>query len=235
MFKNCLKGFDELFAQESDIPAGSVVLVTGIEGSLKSSFVFNLISNYLSDSNRHAVYATMEETEESYLRNMTSIGIKKMDNMHIFDYTDMRNEFKDVVPDIFKITEDMINFYKNKYPDLEVFAFDSLNALYSVLPPENLRHIMYYFFSMLRDKGLTAFLILENSFREKHSSIWNSDSMERPEFFLADGVIELGMIETTESVKRYIQIRKMRAANHSMKKYQLVVEKDGIQVFGSVY
>ncbi|MFA4956184.1 MAG: ATPase domain-containing protein [Candidatus Methanoperedens sp.] len=235
MFKNCLTGFDELFAPECDIPAGSVVLVTGIEGSLKSSFVFNLISNYLAGSNSHAVYATMEETEESYIRNMTSIGIKKMDNMHIFDYRDMRHEFKDVVPDMIKITEDMINFYTNKYPDLSIFAFDSLNALYSVLPPENLRKIMYHFFSMLREKGLTAFLILETSSREKHSSIWNSDPMERPEFFLADGVIELGMIETTENVKRYIQIRKMRAANHSMKKYQLVVEKDGIHVFGSVY
>jgi len=129
----------------------------------------------------------------------------------------------------------MINFYKNKYPDLSVFAFDSLNALYSVLPPENLRKIMYHFFSMLRDKGLTAFLILETRSREKHSSIWDSDPRETPEFFLADGVIELGMIETMENVKRYIQIRKMRAANHSMKKYQLVVEKDGIHVFGYVY
>jgi len=235
MFKNCLTGFDELFAQESDIPAGCVVLVTGIEGSLKSSFVFNLISKYLAGSNQHAVYATMEENEESYLKNMKSIGVKKMDNMHIFDYRDMRHEFKDVVPDMIKITEDMINFYKNKYPDLSVFAFDSLNALYSVLPPENLRKIMYHFFSMLRDKGLTAFLILETRSREKHSSIWDSDPRETPEFFLADGVIELGMIETMENVKRYIQIRKMRAANHSMKKYQLVVEKDGIHVFGYVY
>jgi KaiC/GvpD/RAD55 family RecA-like ATPase len=235
MLKNCLTGLDELFAEGSDIPAGSVVLVTGIEGSLKSSFVFNLISNFLAGSNRHAVYATMEENEESYLRNMTGIGVKKMDNMHIFDYRDMRHEFKDVVPDMIKITEDMINFYTNKYPDLALFAFDSLNALYSVMPQENMRSIIYYFFSLLRDKGLTSFLILETSSRDKHSPIWIGDSMARPEFFLADGVIELGMIETNENVKRYIQIRKMRSANHSMRKYQLVVEKDGIHIFGSVY
>lgn len=235
MFKKCLTGLDELFAEGSDIPANCVVLVTGIEGSLKSSFVFNLISNYLAGSNRHALYATVEETEKSYLRNMSSIGVKKNDNMHIFDYGDMRYEFKDVMPDMIKITEEMINFYKNKYPDLTVFVFDSLNVFYSVMSPENLRTNMYYFFSMLRDIGLNSFLIMETRSGEKHSPIWIGDYMERPEFFLADGVIELGMIETNENVKRYIQIRKMRAANHSMRKYQLVVEKDGIHIFGSVY
>ncbi len=235
MFKNCLIGLDELFRENSDIPAGSVVLVTGVEGSLKSGIVFNMISNYLAGSSEHALYATMEETEESHLRNMASLGIKKTDNLHIFDYKDMRHEYETEEPDMVKITEDMIDFYKNKYPNLTVFAFDSLNALYSVSTQVNLRKIMYRFFTMLRDKDLTSFLILETCSPDKHVMICSDDSLERPEYFLADGIIELGIIEAKENVKRYIQMRKMRAAVHSMEKHQIVVEKDGIHVLGSVY
>jgi KaiC/GvpD/RAD55 family RecA-like ATPase len=233
MFKNCLIGLDGLFKGDSDIPAGSVVLVTGVEGSLKSGFVFNMISNYLAGSSEHALYATMEETEKSHLRNMASLGIKKIDNLHIFDYRDMRHEWVTEEPDMVKITEDMIDFYMNKYPNLTVFAFDSLNALYSVSTQVNLRKIMYRFFTMLRDKNLTSFLILETCSPEKHVLV--GDSLERPEYFLADGIIELGIVEAKENVKRYIQIRKMRAAEHSMEKHQIVVEKDGIHVLGSVY
>lgn len=233
MFKNCLIGLDELFKEDSDIPSGSVVLVTGVEGSLKSSIVFDMISNYVAGSGEHALYATMEETEESLLRNMTGLGIKKIDNLHIFDYRDMRDEWKTEEPDMVKITEDMINFYTNKYPNLTVIIFDALNALYSVSGQMKFRKIMYHFFTMLRDKNLTSFLILETYSPEKHVLV--GDSLERPEYFLADGVIELGIIESKEHVKRFIQIRKMRGAYHSMEKHQIVVEKDGIHVLGLVY
>ncbi|MDW7731370.1 MAG: ATPase domain-containing protein [Methanolobus sp.] len=233
MFKECLIGLDDLFKEDSDIPVGSVVLVTGAEGSLKSSILFNMISNYLAGSGEHALYATMDETEESHLRNMASLGFKKTDNMHVFDYRDMRHEWVNEEPDMVRITEEMINFYKDKYPDLKVLVFDALNALYSISSQTNLRKTMYHFFTMLRDKNLTSFLILETYSPEKHVLV--GDCLERPEFFLADGVIELGIIEGREHVKRYIQIRKMRGAHHSMEKHQIVVQKDGIHVLGLVY
>ncbi len=73
MFKNSISGLDWLFKDECDIPKGSVILVSGSEGALKSGLVFNITSNYLAFSNEHALYATLEETEESLLRNMKSL------------------------------------------------------------------------------------------------------------------------------------------------------------------
>ena len=52
----------------------------------------------------------------------------------------------------------------------------------------------------------------------------------RSEHFLADGVIELGLIEACEDVKRYIQVRKMRGVNHRLEKNQIVVGEEGISV-----
>jgi len=234
MFKNSIKGLDELFKGDSDIPMGSVILVAGMEGTLKSGLVFNMISNYLEGSNEHALYATLEETKESHLRNMKSLGIKKIDRLHVFDYKDMRLEWENEELDIFKATEDLINFYKEKYDSLRVFALDSLNAFYSLSTQLNLRKNMYRFFTMLREKDLTSFLIMETPSSEEHL-ICAHDYMERPEYFLADGIIKLGVIEDKENVKRYIQIRKMRSANHSMEKHQVMVGKDGLSILRPIY
>jgi len=233
MLRDSIDGLNELF--KGDIPRGSVILVTGVEGGLKSGLVFNMIANYLARNEKHALYATMEETEESHLRNMMSLGITPQNRLHIFDYRDVRQEWENEEPDFLKITEDMIDFYTEKYPEFEIFAFDSLNALYAISANINPRKDMYRFFAMLRAKKLTSFLIMEAHSSDRRWLYGNGDSMERPEYFLADGIIELGMVEDKESVKRYVQIRKMRAVNHSMEKHQILVGKDGLQIVGSIY
>ena len=53
--------------------------------------------------------------------------------------------------------------------------------------------------------------------------------------FLADGIIELGLIEAGDKVKRYIQVRKMRGVNHTSEKNQIVVGDQGISVLRSIY
>ncbi len=234
MFRNSITGMIGLF-KDGDIPKGSVILVTGIEGALKTSFIFNMFSNHIADTGEHGLYASLEETTESHLRNMESLGIRKSDLLHIFDYEDMRSESKNEELDIVKVTEDMIDFYREKYDNLTFFALDSLNAFYSISTGLNLRKNMYHFFTRLRDKDLTSFLILETCSPDKYVFVSSADHVEHPEYFLADGIIELGVIETRENVKRYIQIRKMRGANHSMEKHQIMVGKDGISILGSVY
>jgi circadian clock protein KaiC len=234
MFKNCIDGLDESFKCDTDIPCGSVVLVTGIEGGLKSGFVFNLISNYLAGNSEHALYATLEESEQSHLKNMAGFGFKKSDRLHYFDYKDIRHEWQDEEPDMVRITKDMIDFYKKKYNNLTVFVMDSLNALYSLSNQTLLRKNIYHFFLMLKDNNLTSFIIMETASFKGHSLVY-SDYTEHPEYFLADGIIELGMIEVKENVKRYIQIRKMRGSNHSIEKHQIIVGRNGLNILGSIY
>jgi len=235
MFKKTISGLEDMFRDDSDIPVGSVILVTGVEGALKSSFVFNMMSNSLAIDNNHGLYATLEEIEESHIRNMSSLGIKKLDSLHIFDYKDIRIEWDNEEPDIFKITEDMITYYKEKYNNLSIFALDSLNALCSLSNQSNLRKKMYHFFSFLRSNNLTSFIIMETNPEEKNSFSCNTGYSQHPENFLADGILELGIVENKENVKRYIQIRKMRGSNHSMEKHQIIISKEGLNILGHVY
>ena len=225
-----MKGLGEVF--KADIPRGFIILVTGGVGALKSGFVHNVLSNYLiGREGEFGVYATLEEPKESHLRNMASLGIKKPDRLQIFDYQDIRKEWREEEPELnmVSITEDIIKFYKEEQGEkFTVFALDSLNALQALAKVENLRRESYHFFSLLRDSGLTSFIVQEIPTPiERHESI--------PESYMADGVIEVGTLETPEAVTRYLQVRKMRAVEHSMRKHQLVVTKDGLEVLGPVY
>jgi KaiC/GvpD/RAD55 family RecA-like ATPase len=230
MFRNAINGLEKLLSTE--IPQGSVILVTGSEGTLKSGLVFSMVSNYLAAGNGRGLYVTLEQTQESHLKNMSSLGIQKSDNLQMFDYQDMRREWKDYDLDMIKLTDEVIDFYRDKYNDLTIFALDSLNALYSLSEESNLRMQTYRFFSNLRERGLTSFLIMENHLSRNP---WQFQDHNRPEHFLADGTIELGVIEDKGGVKRYIQISKMRAVKHAMEKHQLMIDKNGINILGPIY
>lgn len=90
---------------------------------------------------------------------------------------------------------------------MTVLALDSLNALCSLSNEANFRRSLYYFFSNLKDKGLTSFLIMETP--PSGTSVLAYVTQIRAS--LADGVIELGLIEAARDVKRYIQIRRLEA------------------------
>ncbi len=216
---------------KTDIPRGYVILVTGGVGSLKSSFVYSALANYLNKrKDECGVYVTLEESKDSHLRNMASLGIKKPERLQIFDYQDIRKEWRNEEPalNMVNITEDVIKFYKEDMGDkFTLFALDSINALQTLTKAENLRRESYHFFNLLRDSGLTSFIIEETQSEEGRKHV--------PESYLSDGVIDLGVIETPELVSRYMQIRKMRTAKHSMKKHQLIVNENGIEVLGPVY
>jgi len=230
MLKKTINGLDKILID--DIPKGSVILVTGAEGTLKSGLVFSMMANYLSANDEHGLYITLEQNLESHLRNMKSLGIKEEANLHIFDYRDMRQEWMDSELDLIKTTEEVIDSFKEKYDNLTLFSLDSLNALYSISDPGDMRKKIYNFFTHLRDEELTSFLILDSA----HSGM--SGQFTQPhqaEHFLADGTIELGMIEGNGGVKRYIQILKMRATKHAMEKHQLTIGDSGPSILGPIY
>ena len=230
MLKNTINGLDKILFDE--IPKGSVILVTGAEGTLKSGLVFSMMTNYIAASDEHGLYVTLEQNVESHLRNMNSLGIREEGGLHIFDYRDMRLEWMDSELDLIKTTEEVIDSYKEKYDNLTLFALDSLNALYSISENGNMRNKIYNFFSHLRDEDLTSFLIMESA-QSRFSGQFSQ--FHQIEHFLADGTIELGMIEGKGGVKRYIQILKMRATKHAMEKHQLTIGDNGINILGPIY
>src|SRR5512136_3461086 len=203
MFKNSIEGLDRVF--KTDITPPKVILVTGPPGSMKTSFCYTLMSRYLKETGEFGLYTTLEETVQSHLRNMESLGIDVSLNMQISDFTDLREIDAVVGPedqtDYVAFIEKMITHFKKLHgPKFRVFALDSLGALYSLMEhTENMRTRMFYFFKMLRDNNLIALIVMERSLGGDSQMLGN-------EGFLVDGIVMLGLDRSHGKLVRYLQV-----------------------------
>lgn len=226
MFKNTIKGLDDIF--ETDVKPPMVILITGPPGSMKSTFVQSVMSRYLDQTNEFGLYSTLEETVNSNLRNMESIGIDLSLNLQITDYTELRRTGEGSL-DYLQFTKDMIMHFKKKIGKrFTVFALDSIGALYSLMPvpPEEMRKRMFHFFTLLRDQNLISFLIMEQSLSGEMMSIGS-------EGFLGDGIIFLGLKRERGRLRRFIQVEKMRGVRHSMEMYAMDAKQgEGLYILG---
>ncbi len=233
MFRESLEGMDNVI--DIEIPEGSIILVAGSPGSLKSGLTYNLLSNHLkAHPEEFGMYVTLEETTESHLKNMQSLGIEIPDNLLISDYSDIRERFesKASLPNIMQMINGVIEYFKNEKGDkFTVFCIDSLNALYALIDVDDLRIQMFHFFKSLRDKELTSLLIME--IPEFTTTLHINQNYG--ESFLVDGLIRTGEIETQQDVMLYMQIKKMRATRHSRKKHLMEIGQNGISILGPIF
>jgi KaiC/GvpD/RAD55 family RecA-like ATPase len=232
VFKNSIPGLEKVFKTDIDPP--NVILITGPPGSMKTSFCYTLMSKYLEKVSEFGLYCTLEEASQSHLKNMKSLGIKLSPHMQISDFTDLREVDKVVEEgeetDYIPFIEKMITYFKKKYGDkFTVFALDSLGALYSLMEDvSKMRKRMFYFFKMLRDNNLMAFVVMERSVGAESQLLGN-------EGFLVDGIVMLGLDRSRGKLVRYLQVEKMRACQHSMEKHAVEVGKSGIVVLGPIF
>lgn len=232
MFKDSIPGLEKVF--RTDVTPPCVVLLTGPPGSMKTSFCYTLMSKYLEKKNEFGLYTTLEETSQSHLKNMKSLGISLSPHMQISDFTDLREVDKVVeegeATDYVAFVEKMIVYFKKKYGDrFTLFALDSLGALYSLMEDvTQMRKRMFYFFKMLRDNNLNCFMVMERSIGAESQLLGN-------EGFLVDGIIMLGLDRNRGKLVRYLQVEKMRACQHSMEKHAVEVGQSGIVVLGPIF
>jgi len=229
MFKNSIKGMEKIFRTDIDPP--KVILVTGPPGSMKTSFCYSVLSTYLGKSDEVGLYVTLEETAESHLKNMKSLGFEVSPNLQISDFTDLR-EIDDIVEvdaptDYTQFIEQMLAYFKKKNGGkFTVFTLDSLGALYSLMENVNgMRRKMFYFFKALRDMNLISFIVMERSLGDPSELLGN-------EGFLVDGIIELGLDRSRGKLARYMRVEKMRACQHSMEKHTIEVGEDNLIILG---
>jgi KaiC/GvpD/RAD55 family RecA-like ATPase len=260
MFRDAIPGMDKVFQTEP--PEGSVILIVGCAGTLKSAFTYNLIANSMAKRPTdltQCIFVSLEETRASLLRNIKTMGIVPSERIQIADMASFMKEIdqgnetiskdEDYTNIILEKASRPLKIYQNKegshnkitqrdpgeisakprdladIPALRptIFVLDSLNALNSVIyrASKNLRKDMAHFMFKLREKSVTSFIVMEVGDPKLH----------RPEHFLVDGIIELGMMETEpRKFKRYMKVQKMRATKHSIEPFLIEVTEEGIKV-----
>jgi KaiC/GvpD/RAD55 family RecA-like ATPase len=162
--------------------------------------------------------------------NMDSLGLIPAENLLSADFNIMRKEFKggETSIRIFdSILEIISSLNQEKEGNLTIFALDSLNAIYSILPQDMVESSLIPFFKKLRQHNIVSLIIHERT-NEQPAGLMR-------ERYLADGIISLGVQHQRGEMIRYLQPLKFTYGEHSLKKLQLVAGTDGLSLLGPVY
>ncbi len=220
-----VEGFDE--ALGGGIPRGSVILVAGTPGTMKTALSFSILYENVKAGSR-ALYISLEESQEELRASMTELGMTGLEDMelYILDIGRIRLEHKD--EELAKNWLDVLQKYieqRVRVNGFDLIAIDSLEALYSLSRLENPRRELFHFFGFLRSLNATSLLISEVA-SGSQLSFGRYD-----EEFLADGILHLRMAPIGETdVQLRIRCVKMRRSRHEHSDFALVRSSDRFQI-----
>lgn len=232
MFRGTLPGMDHIF--HTDPPEGSIITLVGGAGTLKSALAYAIISERLKKSpGERATYITLEETKEGHLANLASLGIAANPMIEVSDIASFRADVRKMGGEALREEDYLALIMKRalgtegdgRKPASKFLVLDSLNALEAALPTDarQLRRQLQDFFFDLRSHKVTTLALIETVQVD-----------DRPEYFLVDGIVELGVARHGSDFKRFIHVRKMRSCKHEMRPFLLDVSESGISVMGEV-
>ena len=214
-----VEGFDEVLG--GGIPKGSVVLLCGSPGTMKTSLAFSIAYCNVKSNGSKGLYISLEENTEELKNDMEAMGLSGIDKMdlHILDIGAVRLEHreeettKNWLEVLMKYVEHRVSV--NKF---DIVVLDSLAALYALTKFNNPRRELFHFFGFLKGLGATVLLVSEIPSGQTKLAAYDED-------FLADGIIFLKQYEMGETdVQLRIRCIKLRKRKHKHGYYALIFE-----------
>ena len=223
--KTYIQGFDEKLS--GGIPEGSVVLVAGEPGTLKSTAVFFIMYENAIKENKPGIFISLEQGRESLVRHLRGMGLDPRDvedKVSIVDLSVIRKNLEGMANrtwlDIFKMyAQNMKGAI-----DYKLLAIDSLPVLEVMARFQSPREDIFQLFEWLKGLNSTIFVISEMSSGETQYG-------KHGEEFIADGIIHVKMERVDDAnIQRRIRCVKMRGAAHSPNYYLLMFQDGSFQV-----
>ncbi len=222
--KTFIKGLDK--EMSGGVPEGSVILIAGKPGTMKSSLAFNILYHNANIEDVSGVYVTLEQSRESLLTNMDGLGMKLgglEKEISVLDLGMIRKKLTQLTNqtwmEVFKMY--IQNLKKNM--DIKVVVIDSLPVLEVMARFQHPREELFHFFEWLRDMDVTAFLITEMQQGSDQFCKYDED-------FLSDGIMHLDLKREGNQVNLFLGIVKMRQTSHKRGYSPLIFDKDGFEI-----
>jgi circadian clock protein KaiC len=213
---------------EGGIPKGTVSLICGTPGCMKSSIAYSILYNNAVKSNLKGLYITFEQERASLKEQMKRLGMaEESENMDIVDHTmidkDVEVDVRFEINSIRKAKSYLDDMVQEK--DFDLVVIDPLNALYTLTTIKNPRREIYRFFTELRQMGLTTFIISEIHQNDNRFSKYGVED------FLSDAIIHMDCRREKDMLERYIGIIKMRYTHHNLQYFPLFYSPGGFTIF----
>ncbi len=215
-------GLDERIG--GGVPRGHVVLVSGLPGTMKSSFAFSILHRNAKEAGPTGLYVTLEQTKASLVRQMEGMGFKFPDTrVSIVDGATLRKEFGRDAAKVWREFPRRMIQRRQHLQDVQLMVLDSLEALEVLARFDRPREDLFDLFEWLRGLGLTSFVLTE---APPESFLFPTDAPQRLEAsYLADGVIHLKMHQVSDvAIQRRLRVVKMRGTAHETGYLALVFE-----------
>ena len=209
-------GFDKIIG--GGIPEGSIVLLSGRPGTMKSSIAFNLMYKNAAREGIGSIYVSLEQGKLSLMRQMKSMGmdIGMEPKIRVMDLGKVREELEQAEADetiISVLKEQLAGVVKEMQPG--ILVLDSLDVLDISAGLTSRRSQIFFLFEWLREMNLTTILISESDPEEVMEK-------GREEGYLSDGIINLSLSsDESDAVRRRIRCVKMRNTEHETAYYSL--------------
>jgi KaiC/GvpD/RAD55 family RecA-like ATPase len=200
------------------VPMGSVVLMNGPAGSMKTSLTYHVLHNAACKSSMKGMFLSLEQDRDSLIRQMDRLGMPRdasLDHLMVVDLVDLRRSMEGQHGDWRSIIMRYVENVMKENP-FTLLALDSLESFMAMSQHEFTRIEVQELFDWFRSLGLTTFVISETPMalleREGHM-----------ELYVADGAIELVLKEVGDShIQRWLRCLKMRGANIDSRYYALM-------------
>lgn len=214
-----IEGFDD--KMQGGIPAGSVVLLVGQPGTMKSSVAFNMLFNNAKEHGTRGLYVTLEQSTRSLSNHMASLGMDPkavQGTLEMIDIGLIRKKLTHLQEQSWVQVFKMYTKNLKETNDYQLLVIDSLPVLNVLAKFTNPREELFHLFEWLRDLQVTTILITEMTPDTPKFASHGED-------FLADGIVYLRMAEVGDvSVQRQIRCVKMRAVNHNGDYFSLLFD-----------
>jgi KaiC/GvpD/RAD55 family RecA-like ATPase len=224
--KTHVDGLDELLG--GGIPEGSIVLVSGAPGTMKTSLTYHI----LHANARHGekgLYVSLEQSRASLLDHTEGLGyrLESADGgLSILDLAALRKKFTGPADqpwmDLFKLyTQGLRSSF-----DYRLLVLDSLDALEILAKFQSVRRELFGLIKWLRALGVTAFLLGELPAEGLGSQDRaNRAYAKHKEEYLADGIVHLRLARQGEfGMQRQLRVVKMRGTRHDTGYHALVFD-----------
>ena len=219
-----VKGLDK--SMGGGIPAGSMVMIAGQPGTMKSSFAFHILYHNTAKANLRCVYVSLEQSRESLLMNMKGLGLDiggLKEELSVLDLGMIRKKLSHMTSqtwmEVFKM------YLKNIKANMgiDILVIDSLAVLELLARLKDPRTELFHIFEWLREMDLTCILVAE-------MESGSQDFCRHGEDFLVDGILHLDLRREGQAVNLYFSIMKMRLTDHKRGYFPLIYDKDGFEV-----